>query len=142
MKRHLLLALAIMLTAMASTAQVLNIGGHRAPVDSINHLWLCSIPQSLFGTDYETQVSYGDDLTDVVIEGIEGEGTLSFGDFLTFTYKDGKAELLFLKDEQGQGRVGRRALIPRIKNIRVVVDTSILEIYVNNGGWVFSTRFL
>ena len=78
---------------------------------------------------------------DVLIEGIEGEGVLSFGDFLTLTYKDGKAELLFLKDEQGQGRIGRRALIPHVKSIRVVVDTSILEIYVNDGGWVFSTRY-
>ena len=37
--------------------------------------------------------------------------------------------------------MGRRALIPSLKDIRVVVDTSILEIYVNHGGWVFSTRF-
>ena len=57
------------------------------------------------------------------------------------TYKDGKAELLFTDDTVGQGRKGRRALIPHIKNIRVVVDTSILEIFVNNGGWVFSTRY-
>ena len=78
---------------------------------------------------------------DVVIEGIEGDGELVFGDFLQFTYKDGKAELLFTNDEQGQGRIGRRALIPQIDNIRVVVDTSILEIFVNDGAWVFSTRF-
>lgn len=85
MKRHLLLALAIMLTAMASTAQVLNIGGHRAPVDSINHLWLCSIPQSLFGTDYEAQVSYGDELTDVVIEGT----AVASGETITFDAVEG-----------------------------------------------------
>ena len=78
---------------------------------------------------------------DVVIDGIEGEGQIAFDDFLTLTYKDGKAELLFLDDAVGQGRKGRRALIPQVKNIRVVVDTSVLEIFVNNGGWVFSTRF-
>jgi len=90
---------------------------------------------------WSQSVTLPEKCADVVIDGIEGEGVLSFGDFLTFTWKDGKAELLFLDDEKGQGRKGRRALIPKIKNIRVVVDTSILEIYVNNGGWVFSTRF-
>ena len=78
---------------------------------------------------------------DVVIEGIEGEGALTFGDFLQLTYADGKAELLFTNDEQGQGRKGRRALIPEIRSIRVVVDTSILEIFVNDGAYVFSTRY-
>ena len=90
---------------------------------------------------WQGSVTLPEKCADVVIEGIEGEGQLSFGDYLTFTWKDGKAELLFLDDEKGQGRKGRRALIPHIKNIRVVVDTSILEIYVNNGGWVFSTRY-
>lgn len=78
---------------------------------------------------------------DVVIEGIEGEGALRFGDFLTFTFADGKAELLFTDDVVGQGRRGRRALIPHIDKLRVVVDTSILEIFVNDGAWVFSTRY-
>jgi beta-fructofuranosidase len=78
---------------------------------------------------------------DVLISGISGEGELRFGDFLSFSYADGKAELRFLRDEQAQGRVARRALIPEVGDIRVVVDTSILEIYVNGGGWVFSTRF-
>ena len=90
---------------------------------------------------WDGSVTLPEKCADVVIDGIEGEGELHFGDFLQFTYKDGKAELLFTNDEQGQGRVGRRALIPSIKNIRVVVDTSILEIFVNDGGWVFSTRF-
>ena len=80
MKRQLLLAMAIMLTATASMAQVLNIGGHRAPLDTLNHVWLCSIPQSLFGTDYEAQVSYGDDLIDVAIEGT----AVANGDVFTF----------------------------------------------------------
>jgi beta-fructofuranosidase len=37
--------------------------------------------------------------------------------------------------------VARRALIPALSDIRIVVDTSILELYVNGGGWVFSTRY-
>lgn len=91
--------------------------------------------------------AWGDSLTlspkvaDVLIEGIEGEGQLAFGDFLTLTFREGKAELRFLDPKVGQGRVGRRALIPRIRDIRVLVDTSILEIFINAGGFVFSTRY-
>ena len=90
---------------------------------------------------WDGSVTLPEKCADVVIDGIEGEGQISFGDFLTFSFKDGKAELLFTDDAAGQGRKGRRALIPDVKNIRVVVDTSILEIFVNNGGWVFSTRY-
>ena len=92
-------------------------------------------------TAWEGSVTVSPKIADVVINGIEGEGTLWFGDFLKLSYADGKAELLFVKDEQGQGRVGRRALIPEVRNIRIVVDTSILEIFINNGAYVFSTRY-
>ena len=80
MKRQLLLAMAIVLTAVASTAQVFNIGGHRAPLDTLNHIWLCSIPQSLFGNDYSAQVSYGDELSELAIEGT----AVASGDEFTF----------------------------------------------------------
>ena len=80
MKRQLLLAMAIVLTAVASTAQVFNIGGHRAPLDTLNHIWLCSIPQSLFGNDYNAQVSYGDELSELAIEGT----AVANGDEFTF----------------------------------------------------------
>ena len=58
-----------MLTGLATMAQTLNIGGHRAPLDSLNHMWLCSVPQSTFGNDFNATVSYGAELTDVVIDG-------------------------------------------------------------------------
>ena len=88
MKRQLLLALTIMLTAAGATAQVLNIGGHRAPLDTLNHIWLCSIPQSLFGTDYEAQMNYGDELTDVTIEGV----AVANGDLFTFDGIEGSKQ--------------------------------------------------
>ena len=69
MKKHLLLALAIVLTATTAVAQTLNIGGHRAALDTLNHIWLCSVPQSLFGTDYATTITFGEELSDVTIEG-------------------------------------------------------------------------
>ena len=70
MKKKLLLAMAIMLTAAASFAQTLNIGGHRATYDGRYKTWLCSIPQYMFGDNYTAQVNYGEDMSDLTIDGI------------------------------------------------------------------------
>ncbi len=74
------MAMALMLTAATSVAQTLNIGGHRAPLDTLNNIWLCSVPQSMFGQDFTAQVSFGDELTDLVIEGV----SVNSEDFVTF----------------------------------------------------------
>jgi hypothetical protein len=70
MKKHLCVVLTLMMAALSLGAQTLNIGGHRAACDTLNHIWLCSVPQSVFGDDYSAQVSYGEELTDLVIEGV------------------------------------------------------------------------
>ena len=80
MKRQLFLAMTIVLTAMASMAQVLHIDGHRAPLDTVSHTWLCSIPQSLFGNDFDAQVTYGEELSEVVIDGV----AVASGEVFTF----------------------------------------------------------
>ena len=66
-------------------AQVFNIGGHRAALDTLNHMWLCSVPQSLFGNDYTTQVYYGDELAELAIEGT----AVASGDEFTFENVEG-----------------------------------------------------
>jgi len=80
MKKHLLLAMAAILAAATSFAQPLNIGGHRAPLDTLNHIWLCSVPQSVFGHDFTTTVGFGDELSDMAIEGVavENGGEVTF----------------------------------------------------------------
>ena len=80
MRKQLFMAMALLLTAATSVAQTLNIGGHRAPLDTLNHIWLCSVPQSQFGQDFATTVNFGDELTDLVIEGV----ALNNGDSITF----------------------------------------------------------
>ena len=70
----------IVLAAMASMAQVLHIDGHRAPLDTVSHTWLCSIPQSLFGNDFDAQVTYGEELSEVVIDGV----AVASGEVFTF----------------------------------------------------------
>lgn len=71
-KRQFLLTMGmIVLTAMASWGQTLNIGGHRAPLDTLNNTWLCSIPQSLFGGDFTATVTHDDAITALSIDGVD-----------------------------------------------------------------------
>ena len=55
---------------------------------------------------------------------------------------DGKlVSLRFEDDELGFGRQCRRAEASDVRNVRVLADTSILEIYVNDGETVFTSRW-
>ena len=80
-------------------------------------------------------------VADLVISGVKGTGTLRFGDFLDLRIAGGVATLEFTNDTVGQGRKVRRTLCGDVHDIRVLVDTSILEIYLNGGQTVFGTRY-
>ena len=80
--------MALMLTAATSLAQTLNIGGHRAPLDTLNHRWLCSVPQSMFGQDFTATVDFGDELGFVYIE----DELVNNGDEVTFEMVEGGKE--------------------------------------------------
>ena len=54
---------------------------------------------------------------------------------------DGKLVSLRFEDELGSGRQCRRAEASDVRNVRVLADTSILEIYVNDGETVFTSRW-
>ena len=85
MKKQLLLACTLFIMSATAWAQPLNISGHRAVLDTLNNTWLCSIPQSIFGTDFQATVSYGEDVVDLTIEG----DTVASGDEFTFTNVEG-----------------------------------------------------
>ena len=94
-----------------------------------------------FGTGDEGLVCTLDPrVGDVVLEGT-GDGVLRFGEGLELRIADGVAELVFVDDEWGQGRHVRRARCKDVDNIRVLVDTSVLEIFINDGAVVFGTRY-
>lgn len=56
---------------------------------------------------------------------------------------DGREVCLRLSEKAGAGRKQRKAVIPsgRLKEIRMLVDTTAVEIYLNHGEVVFSTRY-
>jgi beta-fructofuranosidase len=79
---------------------------------------------------------------DVVLDGIEGTGTIKFGDFLELRFEDdGIAKLQFTDMSKSGDRKLRQAPISEVRNVRILVDTSVLEIFVNDGAYVFGTRF-
>ena len=80
MKKQLLLTMALVLAAVTAFGQTLNIGGHRAPLDTLNNVWLCSVPQSQFGNDFTATVSFGEELQGVFIDGV----AVTSGDEVTF----------------------------------------------------------
>ena len=82
-----------------------------------------------------------DHRAEVVLTGIAGEGSLVLGDALSIAYADGLFTVSFLDDEIAAGRPARSIALDSLCDLRVLVDTSAVEIYVNGGAEVFSTRW-
>lgn len=61
-------------------------------------------------------------------------------DVFTLEHKDGILTLT-MNEEAGAGRRSRNACVEQVKDIRILADTTAVEIYVNQGEVVFSSRF-
>lgn len=59
---------------------------------------------------------------------------------VTFSFKNHTAILQF-KNETGEGRKERKAGIYEVHKIRLIKDTSLLTIFLNDGECVFTTRY-
>ena len=80
---------------------------------------------------------------DLVLEEINVTGSsfqISMGGQMIFKYENNIAELGF-SEVSGAGRTKRRAKTGELKNIRLLADTSAVELYLNDGETVFSTRY-
>lgn len=65
---------------------------------------------------------------------------VKFSEDILLAWKDGIFTLQFLNDT-GCGRKVRKAKIAELRSIRILKDVSMLEIYVNDGEYVFTTRY-
>jgi beta-fructofuranosidase len=70
--------------------------------------------------------------------------SVQFNEDLILECRDNLITLTFLNDT-GSGRTCRRARLPEseelVKTLRILKDTSLLEIYVNDGELVFTTKY-
>lgn len=79
---------------------------------------------------------------DLVSEISEGAKSyqVQIGKDVEFTWNKETAQLSF-HGEEGAGRKIRKAKIKNLNQVRILGDTSALEIYLNEGEMVFSTRY-
>ena len=78
---------------------------------------------------------------DIEISGISGDGTLTLNDALVLSYSKGIFSLQFIDEDTAAGRTQRSIELKQLSDLRVIVDGSTVEIYLNDGRVVFSTRW-
>ena len=78
---------------------------------------------------------------DIEISGISGDGTLVLNDALVLSYSKGIFTLQFIDKDTAAGRTQRSIELKQLSDLRVIVDGSTVEIYLNDGRAVFSTRW-
>lgn len=90
--------------------------------------------------EIRTEVNEGFDLLLEDIHMTESSFKISLGGQMLLKYENGVAEIGF-PGFTGAGRTVRKAKLDSFRNIRLLVDTSAAEIYLNDGEIVFSTRY-
>ena len=79
---------------------------------------------------------------DIVMKGIKGVGALVLDDnAVEIAYTGEKLEVSFGGADVAGGRIDRQVPLDHLDDLRVLVDTSAIEIYANGGETVFSTRW-
>ena len=86
-------------------------------------------------------VTLGAYLADIELKGIAGTGALTLDDALEISFADGLMAVRFLDEAVAAGRPQRQVPMDTLSDLRVIVDTSAIEIYANDGAEVFSTRW-
>ncbi len=80
---------------------------------------------------------------DLVLDEIElkdGRFQVKLGGMMIFQYLEKTAQIEF-HGAAGAGRAVRKAKTDSLKSLRILADTSAVEIYLNDGETVFSTRY-
>ena len=110
---------------------------YQYPVEELNGLRMDGI--SVSGSDVELPFNGPFDL-DIKVKGEQGK--ISLGENLFLDYQDGNISLA-LSEKAGAGRKVRKAHIPsgKVEALRILADTTAVEIYVKGGESVFSTRY-
>lgn len=79
---------------------------------------------------------------DLVLPAVEGSFALTLGDELTVACKGGVLVLAFAEGAHaGAGRGARRVTVGDVRDLRVLVDDSAVEVYANGGSVVMGTRW-
>lgn len=124
--------------ALTWPREVTNHGGvlYQYPVEELERL-----RGNCFIVENRTSIEAKEGLFDLQIETLEGKAfSVSLAEDLILHYADGIFEMSFSGDA-GCGRTSRKALIQTIREMRIVADTTLVEVYINHGESVFTTRY-
>ena len=77
---------------------------------------------------------------DLLCDGLPDTFEIIIADGVKLQYQDGWIQLS-LTEECGCGRDIRKTRIEAVSSLRILIDSSILEIYLNDGEMVFTTRY-
>lgn len=96
-----------------------------------------NVKDVLSGDGYQTY--------ELEISGItENRFRVVLSDELVLDYKEGKFQMYFTsqnKTSVSAGRSKRYVEVKEVENLKILADTSSVEVFVNNGEYVFSTRY-
>lgn len=88
-----------------------------------------------------TKAVVSDKCFDLEITRIQSEECrVTIEEELELTYQAGVLKITFT-GEMGSGRTSRKARLERLDQLRILADTSLMEIYANGGETVFTTRY-
>ena len=80
-------------------------------------------------------------LADIVIDGIDGEGSLTLDDSFELFWQDGRLGIRYLDEASAAGRKDRSIPLAELCDLRVLVDGSAIEIFANDGAETFASRW-
>ena len=96
-------------------------------------------------TAKENLLEIGSPVQETLIEGIaDNQFEVILSEELVLDYAEGKFRMRFRhaeKDGISAGRSLRYVEVEEVKNIRILTDISSVEVFVNDGEYVFSTRY-
>ena len=78
---------------------------------------------------------------DVVVEDITGDGTLTLDESFQLFFQAGRLGVRYLDKHSAAGRQERSIPLDALRDVRMLVDGSAVEVYANGGTEVFSCRW-
>ena len=108
---------------------------YQYPVEELMNLRRWEKKLSQEDREVETEGAF-----DLELQLEKGPAKVVLTDVFTLEHRDGILTLT-MDEEVGAGRRNRNACVEQVKDIRILADTSAVEIYVNQGEVVFSSRF-
>ena len=87
------------------------------------------------------EATFPEHRADLVVEGIDGDFRVTLDDALEVRGDAEGCEIRFTDEAVACGRTSRRIDLEAVSDLRVLVDSSVVEVFANGGRMVFSTRW-